>query len=131
MKSLNELVDAVRSITEGVGSTITVDTTGFQPLIEAGVELTRYVGKILQVGTAPPGASLSLPIHPWMASGKQYIGVAEGHAIPRTYVPQMIQWWKEGKFPLEKLVKYFPADDYDAAIKGMKNGEVIKPVIVW
>ena len=131
MASLTELVEAVRSITEGLGSTITLETTGNPSLVAIGIEFTRYVGKIVQVGVAPPGATVELPIHPWLASGKQYIGAGEGHAISRTYIPQMIQWWKEGRFPVEKLEEYFDVGDFEAAIRGTESGEVIKPVIVW
>jgi Zn-dependent alcohol dehydrogenase len=27
----------------------------------------------------------------------------------RAWIPVMLKWWREGRFPIEKLVKYFPA----------------------
>lgn len=41
-------------------------------------------------------------------SGKQLIGSVEGDAVPTDWVPKMIQWYREGRFPIEKLIKYFP-----------------------
>ncbi len=43
----------------------------------------------------------------------------------------MIQWWRDGKFPIEKIVKYFPAKDALQAIQDMVDGGAIKPVLVW
>ncbi|OCK93173.1 putative alcohol dehydrogenase [Cenococcum geophilum 1.58] len=131
MGSLAELVEAVRAITDGLGSTVTMDTTGFLPLIQKAVEFTRPRGKILQVGTAPIDAKLDIPIFEFMVAGKQYIGAVEGDSITSESVPLMIRWWREGKFPLEKLVKRFKAEDFKEAIKEMHEGVTVKPVIVW
>lgn len=62
---------------------------------------------------------------------KQLMGAIEGDSIPSKAVPEMIQWWREGRFPVDKLVKFFPADKYEEAISEMKTGETIKPVLVW
>lgn len=60
----------------------------------------------------------------------------------------MIQWYREGKFPLDRFVQYFEvryhslklgqstdlkeqATDYPKALAGLKDGRVIKPVLVW
>ncbi len=43
----------------------------------------------------------------------------------------MIQWYREGKFPFDKLVKMFPATDVAEAVYNMENGSVIKPILVW
>lgn len=108
-----------------------MDTTGFLPLIQKAVEFTRPRGKILQVGTAPIDAKLDIPIFEFMVAGKQYIGAVEGDSITSESVPLMIRWWREGKFPLEKLVKRFKAEDFKEAIKEMHEGVTVKPVIVW
>ena len=55
----------------------------------------------------------------------------EGGVRPCDYVPEMIKWNREGKFPIEKLIKYFPAEDYEKAIEEMETGETVKPVLLW
>ncbi|KAL2815286.1 chaperonin 10-like protein [Aspergillus cavernicola] len=122
---------AVRAITNNLGTNITLDTTGVPALIAEGVKMTGFKGKILQVGTAPETATLTIPIHEFMVSGRQFIGVVEGDVIPRDYVPKLITWVKEGKLPLDKIVKFYAADDYETAIHDMQSGQTVKPVILW
>jgi Zn-dependent alcohol dehydrogenase len=55
----------------------------------------------------------------------------EGGVRPCNYVPEMIKWNREGKFPIEKLIKYFPAEEYEKAIEEMETGETVKPVLLW
>ena len=55
----------------------------------------------------------------------------EGSSIPQEFVPKMISWWRDGKFPIERLVETFDAKDMDKALEGMHSGKVIKPVLVW
>ena len=121
----------MRAATDGLGATITFDTTGVKALILKGIEFTRNLGKFIQVGSTPLDMTLDLPTFEFMVSGRQYIGAVEGDATPFRYVPQMIQWYREGKFPIDRLVKYFSADDFETALKEMHNGETIKPVLVW
>lgn len=80
---------------------------------------------------------------------KKYEGVCEGHSNPpevRTlllialrprvfnrraqFLPQLLQLMKDGKFPIEKISKQYSFADFDQALKDMKTGEVIKPILV-
>lgn len=129
--SMEELVVAVRDAAEGLGATISIDTSGHPPLVAAQVEYTRYMGKIIQVGTGMPSANLTLHMQSFMVSGKQYFGAVQGHSRATEYIPQMIKWWKQGIFPVEKLVKFFDFENFEEAIKAMGTGDVVKPIMVW
>lgn len=125
------IVDAVRELSDGVGSTITIDTTGVPALVKAGVELTCNRGKYIQVGSVPFDFSIEIPVFEFMVSGKQFIGAIEGQAYPPEYVPKMIQWYREGRFPFDKMMKLMPADQFEEALKEMHDGTTIKPVLCW
>lgn len=131
MASLTEVVDTVLNITGGLGASITLDTTGLPKLIEQGLRLTGVGGKMMEVGVAPETATLSIPILEFMSLGKQYMGVIEGNAEPRQYVPAMIGWHRDGQFPLEKIVRQYPAEAFEQAIQDMRSGKTVKPVLVW
>jgi Zn-dependent alcohol dehydrogenase len=131
MTDLNDLVKEVRSLTDSYGSSITMDTTGFLPLIKAALEFTRSRGQYVQIGTAPMDAKLEIEVFKFMVSGKRFIGAVEGDVIPQNYLPVMIGWYREGKFPVDRLVEYFEADKFMEAIGAMEKGGVVKPVIVW
>jgi Zn-dependent alcohol dehydrogenase len=43
----------------------------------------------------------------------------------------MIKWYRDGEFPIDRLVKTYPADDFGRAIADMNSGETVKPVLIW
>lgn len=125
------LGDAVKEIADGVGPNITIDTTGVAFLMDAGWEFTRFKGRYFQVGSPPFDYTLKTTGFEMLLSGKQYQGVVEGAAYPPDYVPKMIQWYREGKFPIDKLLKLMPAADFNQAMHEMHSGETIKPILTW
>ncbi|KKY13601.1 putative alcohol [Diplodia seriata] len=126
-----DIVAAVQDVTDGYGTSVTVDTTGFLPLIERAMDFTRLKGKLVQVGSAPFDAKLDVHIFPFMVAGKQYIGAVEGDVQPAKFVPQMIEWYRAGKFPVDRLVKYYKADEWRKAVDEMHSGHTVKAVITW
>lgn len=130
-KSTAEIVEAVKSVSDGLGATIVIDTSAHPPLVDAAMQFTRYLARIIQVGTGMPESYLNLHMQSFMVSGKQYFGAVQGHSRTAKYVPQLIQWWREGKFPVEKLISFFDINDFGGAIRGMGDGSVVKPVLVW
>lgn len=123
--------EAVRAMTGGLGVNVVLDTTGVPALIAQGVKMAGCKGKILQVGTAPPTATLEIPIHEFMVSGKQFMGVVEGDVNPKEYVPKMVKWVQEGTLPLQRIVTFYKAEEFEKAIADMQSGQTIKPVILW
>ncbi|OQV09754.1 Alcohol dehydrogenase GroES-like domain-containing protein [Cladophialophora immunda] len=125
------LADVVHGITSGSGTTITVDATGVVALIQQGIELTANQGKMILLGVAPMDAGLEIAIVPYMVTGKQLLGSMEGGVRPIDYVPRMIQWYRSGRFPIDKLVKYFPVENFQEALHEMEAGTAIKPILIW
>lgn len=89
------------------------------------------MGKIIGVGTAMPDANLTIHMQSFMTSGKQYMGAVQGQNRAGEHLPQMVKWWKQGMFPVEKLVKFFDFEDFEEAVTVMKRGDVVKPILVW
>lgn len=128
---LTAMTGVVREMTGGLGANITLDTTGSPSLISEEVKITAFKGIIMQVGSASETQTLTIPIREFMVSGKQFMGVVEGDVQPDQYIPQMIKWVQEAILPLRKIVKRYPAEDFEKAISDMRNGETIKPILVW
>ncbi|KAF2156623.1 NAD(P)-binding protein, partial [Myriangium duriaei CBS 260.36] len=125
------LVEAIQELCDGDGPHYIIETTGAPPIITASLDAVRRRGTVIQVGSAPP--DFQLPIQPmtFMATGKTYRGAIEGEADPRDFVPKMIGWYREGRFPLDKLVKFMKAEDFQKGLKEMHDGTTIKPVLLW
>ena len=127
----HHVTEAVRALTDGLGADVTLETTGVPKLIAEGIRMTANKGRVVQLGTAPEDAVVSLPIHDFMVAGKQYMGVVEGDVVPREFVPKMIEWVKTGLLPLHEIVGFYQAEDYRTAINDMKSGKTIKPILLW
>jgi len=60
------LVEIIHDMTDGAGTTITVDATGVVALIKQGLEFTANEGKVILLGVAPAEAELQIPIVSFM-----------------------------------------------------------------
>ncbi|KAK7543893.1 putative alcohol dehydrogenase [Phyllosticta citricarpa] len=126
-----QVSQAIRDATEGLGATVCIDTSASPALVAALLDGTRYMGRVIQVGTGLPDAVLSLHMQSFMVSGKTYRGAVQGHCRTAESIPQMVRWWREGVFPVERLVRFWDVREFDKAVAEMGNGEVVKPVLVW
>ncbi|KAL4792561.1 chaperonin 10-like protein [Aspergillus venezuelensis] len=121
---------AVRDIS-ATGASVIIDTTGVGKVIEEGVAVLASCGRMVHIAPPPPDFRLSLDIMPIFMFGKTITGCIEGNCIPSEAIPQMIQWYREGRFPIDKLVSYYPALEFGNALAHMHDGSVLKPVLTW
>jgi aryl-alcohol dehydrogenase len=113
----------------GIGLDTALDTTGHVDVIRMGVELLRPGGTCGILGASPPGADLKLDVNDLMANSKCVRGIVEGDAIPDIFIPQLIDLYLQGRFPFDKLVKFYSLDDINAAAADSANGLTIKPIV--
>lgn len=69
-----DLVQEVKKLTGGKGSTLTIETTGVLPVIKSGIEFTARRGQLVLIGIPKIGAELSFPL-------LNFIGVRWTHMI--------------------------------------------------
>lgn len=126
------------SLTEGEGSSTgadyTIDTTGSPAIISTAITCLTPGGTCASVGV-PTSTSLTIDPLDLLLNNKRYMGVIEGDAVPREFIPKLMSMHRDGKFPIEKLVKVFDVGDKGVgmqdALEGLKGGEVVKPVLKW
>ena len=56
-------------------------------------------------------------------------GTCEGECIAQVYIPEIIRMYKEGRFPIDKIITVYDFEDIEQAFKDSHDGKVIKPVI--
>lgn len=107
------------------------ETTGVVSVIKDTLEALGKHGKVFQIGVPAMDAELVLPLSPFFSLNKGIECIYLGETTGQEWLPKMIQWWREGKFPIEKIVKFYPVKDALEALHGMESGVAIKPVLVW
>ena len=60
---------------------------------------------------------------------RKTIGIIQGDAIPQRFIPKMIDLYRAGRFPFDRLVKFYDFSDINLAIADAKRGDTIKPIL--
>lgn len=122
-----DIVDGVRRIT---GSTVdfAFDCTGAIPVIEKLAETVGMLGTLVLVGGAPAGARFSLD-HLTTLWGKRVIGVLGGGGRSGQLITGLVDLYRQGRFPFDRLVRYYELGEIEAALADSKSGEVVKPIL--
>ena len=122
-----DIVEAVRKIT---GSTVdfAFDCTGAIPVIEKLAETVGMLGTLVLIGGAPANARFSLD-HLRTLWGKRVIGVLGGGGRSGQLIPALVDLLQQGRFPFDRLVRYYEMRDIEKALTDSKSGEVVKPIL--
>lgn len=107
-----------------------MDTTGNVGLVEQGIAALSPRGKMGLVAAFAPDATLSLNAAHVMSAGRAVISIAEGSADPQTFIPELIEYWRAGRFPFDRLIEQFEFADIAKAIDAGESGRVVKPVLI-
>ncbi|TBW51269.1 NAD(P)-dependent alcohol dehydrogenase [Marinobacter halodurans] len=65
-----------------------------------------------------------------LKDGQTGLSVIQGDADPQRFIPQMIDWYRAGSFPIDRLITRYPFDAINTAQADAAAGRVIKPVLV-
>jgi aryl-alcohol dehydrogenase len=64
-----------------------------------------------------------------LQEGRKTLGIIQGDAIPQRFIPNLIELYRAGQFPFDRLVKFYRFSEIDKAIADAKRGDTIKPVL--
>ncbi len=106
-----------------------VDTTGKDTVANDAVMALAPRGELAIVGAFPPGAALTADATHILSGGRVIRGVVEGGADPQAFIPQLVEYWRAGQFPFDRLVEFFAFEDLVSAIEAGESGAVVKPIV--
>lgn len=122
-------VVAIQALTGGEGVQYSLECTGLPEIVPQAVDCLRLTGTCGLVGVAPLGTKISLDMN-GILFGRAVRGIIEGDSIPDIFIPQLIELWRQGRFPFDKLVKFFPLARIEEAVHASESGEVLKPILL-
>jgi aryl-alcohol dehydrogenase len=121
-------VEAIRDITGG-GVDYSLEASGDPRALHQAIEALGSLGTCGIVGAEPLGTEVSFDVNNLMLPGKAIHGILEGESVPDIFIPQLIELNAQGRFPFEKLVRFYSLDQINEAAKDSENGGTIKPII--
>jgi aryl-alcohol dehydrogenase len=126
-----DLTEAILEITGGKGADYVVDTTARPELLRKAADALGIRGTLVLVGAAKPGTEVTFEIGLSLVKGWTFKTVVQGSSVPQVFIPKLIELWKEGRFPIDKLVKHYSLDDINQGFEDSASGVTVKPVVVF
>ena len=65
-----------------------------------------------------------------LAGGRKLQGILGGSAAPQLFIPRLIDHWRQGRFPFERLITEFRFEEIGRAWEACESGAVLKPVLM-
>jgi aryl-alcohol dehydrogenase len=125
-----DVVERVREITGG-GAHFSLECTGSPQVLRRAVDMLGSDATCGVMGAPPFGTDVGLDVNELIALGRRVRGIVEGESIPPVFIPQLVELWRQGQFPIDRLVTTFRFAEINDAVAAMESGQVIKPVILF
>ena len=123
-----ELTKTLRKRTRG-GVDFALECVGSPQVLRQAFDVTRPLGTCGLLGLPERDtAEVTLPMTA-LLSGKRLVGILEGDADPKVFIPKLVALHAEGRFPLEKLIRVHAFEAINDAVHDMETRTVIKPVL--
>lgn len=106
-----------------------IDTTGIAELCNQAALALAPRGELALVGAYVPGTQIGSDSTFLMSGGRVIRGVVEGSAEPAQFIPELINHYRAGRFPFDRLIELFDFAEIADAIEAGESGRVIKPVV--
>lgn len=121
-------VGTVGEIT-GDGADFTLESSGRPAVLRQAIDALAIRGICAIVGAPALGTEASFDVNGVMTTGKRIIGVIEGDSTPDLFIPSLVELYKLGRFPFDKLVKFYTLDQINQAAEDSERGVTIKPIV--
>ncbi|MGN6871908.1 MAG: NAD(P)-dependent alcohol dehydrogenase [Solirubrobacteraceae bacterium] len=127
--SVDDPVEAIREATGGIGADFSIDATGSPEVLQQAVYCTGPGGVCGLIGAPPFGTQVSLDMNLILAMGRTVRGIVEGQSVPDVFLPRLIELWRQGRFPVERIMTHYAFSEIERAAHDAEEGKVIKPVL--
>ena len=124
---VDSVPQAVRDITDGLGAHYAADCTGSGESLRVSLNSVQPFGICAAVGAAQ---DVTFQVEgELMGVAKRLVGVVEGYSIPQLFIPKLFQYYRDGKFPFDKMIRYYKFEDIACAFADVQSGKTIKAVL--
>ena len=83
-----------------------LEITGRPQMVTLAVNVIAPLGTVGLIGSAPAGTQAPVDMLS-LAWGRSVRGIVQGDAVPQLFIPQLIEMHRAGRFPFERVVRYY------------------------
>ena len=120
-------VQEIRKITGG-GVDYSLECTGIPKVMRQAFDALPVGGTAGLIGSAPPDAEVALNMQD-LLNGRTVLGIVEGDCVSSIFIPQLLDLYKAGRFPFERMIKAYPFDHINKAVEDVEKGKTLKAVL--
>ena len=122
------VVERVAELTGG-GADYSLESTGRPEIVRQAIDALGLRGVCGIVGAPPLGAEAKIDINGVMVPGKTVRGIVEGDSVPSEFIPELVEFYMQGRFPFDRLIQEYAFADINQAMDDSAAGRTIKPVL--
>lgn len=124
-----DLDERIKEITGGEGVDHVVDTTGVSSVMKKSIDILRVGGSFSPLAVTPNSLEFNT-FTDLVLSNRKVLGILMGDIVPQLAIPQLIHYHQEGKFPFDKLIKFYKFNEINEASADSNSGKTIKPILI-
>ena len=122
----NDLAGAIRDIvTRGVE--FVLDTSGRKENLDAGIAALAAMGHFGFVAFHEHSGAVVDASR--LAIGQTLQGIIQGDAVSALIIPELVELYRSGRFPFERLLSFYDFADINRAFEDVGEGRAIKAVL--
>lgn len=113
-----------------LGFDYSIDTVSSEAVLRAAVECLAIPGTCATLGLTA-GANEIKVDQRQLLLGRTLVGVLEGDTRPAEFIPRLIDHWRAGELPFERLIRRYPFERINDACADARAGATIKPLLTF
>jgi len=110
------------------GVNFALDTTGVLSVMRQAIDSLAPRGMAGFVTSPWDGSELSVSVR-HLLFGRKIRGIIEGNSNPDVFIPMLIDFYMQGRFPFDRLVKFYPFEKIADAFHDSEAGTTVKPIL--
>jgi aryl-alcohol dehydrogenase len=126
--STKDVPAAIIELTGG-GADYAVETSGKTAVAQQIFSSLAVRGELALIAFYGLTATASFGLLDFIGKGLKVRGVTEGDSRPEEFIPRLLDLHMNGKFPLDRLVKYYDFAAINQALEDQESGATIKPIV--
>jgi aryl-alcohol dehydrogenase len=121
-------VERIQAITGG-GVNYSLECSGRPEVLRQAIDAVTTLGTCGIVGATKMGTETSFNINDVMIPGKRIMGIVQGDVVANAFIPTLVNLYMQGRFPFDKLCRFYSFDQVNEAMADSERGVTIKPIL--
>jgi aryl-alcohol dehydrogenase len=121
-------VARIREITGG-GVNYSLECSGRAEVLRQAIDAVTTLGTCGIVGATKMGTEVAFNINDVMIPGKRIMGIVQGDVVANAFIPTLVDLYLQGRFPFDKLCRFYTFDQINEAMADSESGITIKPIL--